>query len=515
VTFDDRVRGHELGAPTILAGRVYVPDYATGSVIVYNATASRFASSIRVTGRQGKFDAFLKGEYLWLNDQASSRAVVVGSDGHPRSINKYAHDVAKPQPPSAGKHPPEQPPAPGPLPGRPPGVAAPGVPGPTLPPKPGAPGVPSSVVAKPGDASLTGSWVAPASGGSAIGYYVATAHPVDGAGPVTARTKRAVTSIVVPRLRNGVAYTLTVHAVNAIGHGAESPPTAPVTPLPGQPEPPAEVSVVAGEAVADLTWRPSTGRTLQPILGYHVYLELAADRSVVSTSDVTGATSSSKHFEGLSNGTAYVAEVAAYTAATESGRTASIAFTPATHPGAPVITGVTSGTYQVTLSWALPDDGGAPVSSYLVVVDGAEYATTGATSQVVGPRRGDRPFAFQIYAQNSVGRGPGSPLTEATPGFASYANWDHYKYRATIRSAPDQGSTPLGSTPTVPAGRDGELMPVYCQAEGRYFRDPVAPVGSHIWDRINYHGIVGYMNDLYVHTPGTNSDRRSPGIPQC
>jgi hypothetical protein len=517
--FQHRFRRHELGAPTVLASRVYVPDYSTGSVIVYDAAASRFAGTIRATGHPGKFDAFAKGGYLWLNDQRGSRAVVVSADGRARSIDKYALDVARPQPaprpPRLGNRPPEQPN--GPSPG-PPGIGPPVASLPSGPPRsgpPATPGVPVSVEPTPGDASIAASWIAPASG-AAVRSYVATAHPVGGGRTVTARTRRAVTSISVPGLQNGVAYTLTVHAVGAAGRrGADSVPTAPVTPLPGRPVPPSAVRATPGNALVDLTWQPSTGHTLQPIKGYRVYLERADTRTVVSQTEVTGASSTSTQLTGLANGTAYVVEVSAYTATTESGRAASEAFTPATVPAAPVITNVTPGPYQVTLSWSLPNDGGSPVDRYTVVVDGAEYATTASTDVVIGPRRGDRSFAVQVFAHNAVGGGPGSPNTPATPGVSSYANWDHYMYPASIRSAPTQSSSRLGYTPVVPSGRDGELMPVYCQAAGTYFNDPGTTMRSHIWDYINYRGIVGYVNDMYVHTPGTNSDRFSDGIARC
>jgi Fibronectin type III domain len=516
VTLDGGVRGHQLGAPAFLAGRVYVPDYTTGSVIVYDAAAARFARPIRVTGGQGKFDAFLKGGYLWLNDQGSSRAVVVGSDGRPRSVDKYADNVARPRPKQGSKQPPGHsslgsgPPASGP-----PAVPPPGGRGPTLPAKAGVPGVPSSVLAKPGNASLTGSWVAPASGGSAIGYYVATAHPVGGGAAVTRRTARAVTSVVVPRLRNGAAYRLTVHAVNRVGRGPESAPTAPVTPLPGQPEPPSKVTATRGPSSADVTWRPSTGRTLQPLLGYRVYVEYAADHSVVRWLQVAGPESNSVHVPDLRNGISYIVEISAYTATTESGRAASLEFVPATTPAAPAITAATPGTYRVSLTWSLPDDGGRPVDRYTVLVDDAVYASILGTNQEIGLRRADRALTFKVVAHNELGDGPPSAPVSATPNPGLYANWDHYKYRVSIRSAPTPKSDLVGSLPVVPSGREGERMPLHCQAAGAYFTDPGDGSRSHIWDHINYHGIVGYVNDLYIHTPGWNTDRFSPEIPQC
>jgi hypothetical protein len=517
VPLNGRARGHDLGAPAVLTSRIYIPDYSTGSVIVYDTTVGRFARTIRATGRRGRFDAFVKGGYLWLNDQGSSRAVVVGPDGRPRPVDKYAGDVARPRAAPTGRYPRTHPGGPRPA----PGVAGTGAPAPTPPPgggrdsqKPTAPGVPSSVRTAPGDASVTASWVAPASGGSPIRFYVATAHPINGGPAVTRRTRRPIPSIAVSGLRNGEPYTLTVHAVNAVGRGGDSAPTAPVTPLPGQPQPPSVVSATADVAAVHITWQPSDARTLQPVRGYHVDLELL-DGTLVSRTDIPDAQQTSTELSGLQRGTRYIVWVSAYTATAESGRTASRDFRFPTVPAAPVITDVVARNYRVTLSWSLPDDGDAHVDSYTVTVDGHHYATTANTRIDVGPRPGGRSFVFQVFAHNAVGGGPGSPPRQATPGSASYANWDHYQYPASIRARPTSASPRRGWLPVVQAGRDGEPVPVHCQEAGEDFRDPVAPVHSHIWNHINYHGIEGYVNDLYIHTPGTNSDRFSPGIPRC
>jgi len=93
---------------------------------------------------------------------------------------------------------------------------------------PTAPGAPTAVGATAGDGQAGVSWSAPSSdGGSAITGYTVTASP----GGATATTAGA-TSVVVPGLTNGTAYTFTVTATNAIGTGAASAPSNAVTPTP-------------------------------------------------------------------------------------------------------------------------------------------------------------------------------------------------------------------------------------------------------------------------------------------
>lgn len=104
-----------------------------------------------------------------------------------------------------------------------------------------APGAPSGVVAVAGDAAATVSWAAPAdNGGSPITGYVVTAAP----GGQTCVTTGAL-SCSVTGLSNGVEYTFTVSATNAIGTSPASAPSAPVTPTaPVTPPPPLIETVV-------------------------------------------------------------------------------------------------------------------------------------------------------------------------------------------------------------------------------------------------------------------------------
>src|SRR5207248_2343082 len=106
------------------------------------------------------------------------------------------------------------------------------------------PGAPTGVTGAPGNGQATVSWTAPASnGGAAITDYEVTVYDGAGGAPtgVTGATTRlvgsAATIYTFTGLSNGTAYTFKVAAVNEAGTGAQSAPSAAVTPrtVPGSP----------------------------------------------------------------------------------------------------------------------------------------------------------------------------------------------------------------------------------------------------------------------------------------
>jgi hypothetical protein len=94
------------------------------------------------------------------------------------------------------------------------------------------PGAPTDVTADPGDASAAVNWTAPDSdGGSAIdGYTVTCTATANGDDTHTATVDGTTTSAEVGGLTNGVEYTCSVTAHNAIGDSEPSEPSAPFTP---------------------------------------------------------------------------------------------------------------------------------------------------------------------------------------------------------------------------------------------------------------------------------------------
>ncbi len=91
------------------------------------------------------------------------------------------------------------------------------------------PTAPTAVMATAGIGEALVSWTAPGNtGGTAITGYIVT--PFIGATAQTPVTVGNVTTTIITGLTNGTAYTFKVAATNAAGNGAQSTPSAAVTP---------------------------------------------------------------------------------------------------------------------------------------------------------------------------------------------------------------------------------------------------------------------------------------------
>jgi hypothetical protein len=112
---------------------------------------------------------------------------------------------------------------------------------------PTVPGAPTDVTAEAGDASAAVHWLPPASdGGRPVTGYVVTPYAGGTAGtPIAVGPLPGAT---LTGLANDTAYTFTVTALNAIGAGPESAPSAPVTPnVQGRPLPAPPVATARPE----------------------------------------------------------------------------------------------------------------------------------------------------------------------------------------------------------------------------------------------------------------------------
>jgi hypothetical protein len=177
------------------------------------------------------------------------------------------------------------------------------------------PAAPASVSGVRGNGSVTVSWPAAASNGSAVTGYTATAAP----GGATCST--AGLSCQVSGLANGTAYTFTVRATNAIGQGPASAASAAVTPA-TVPAAPASVTAARGDRSVTVSW-PAATNNGAAVTGYRA---TASPGGLVCTT--TGALTCS--VTGLTNGTAYTFTVTATNAVgTGPASAASAAATPA------------------------------------------------------------------------------------------------------------------------------------------------------------------------------------------
>jgi hypothetical protein len=235
---------------------------------------------------------------------------------------------------------------------------------------PGAvPGAPTAVTATGGNASASVRWTAPAGNGRAVTGYVVTPYAAGVAGsPISTGT--TATSRVVTGLTNGVSYTFTVAATNAVGTGLPSAPSGAVVPatVPGAPT---GVTATRGNARAVVTWAaPADNGSALTAYVVTPYVGNAARPAVT-----VGAGSTTTTVTGLTNGTAYQFTVTAVNGPGPGPASArSTAVTP--------IVGLTAVMRQpssaltlratVTYSWKL-SPAGQPVSGYQVYVRRAPF----------------------------------------------------------------------------------------------------------------------------------------------
>jgi len=329
------------------------------------------------------------------------------------------------------------------------------------------PGAPTGVTATSNAASQSVvHWTAPASnGGLAITGYTVMAN----AGQ-TCTTTGAVTCTVTG-LTNGVPYTFTVTATNAVGTGPASAASAPATPA-GPPVAPTGVTATSGQNVSStVSWTAPTDDGGSAITGYTVTASPGG-----KTCTTTGAVTCT--VTGLTNGTTYTFTVTASNATGASPPSApSNAVTPASTPGAP--TGVTAVNVpntlygdapSITVAWTAPaSSGGSAIVRYTAaVVGGPQTCTTGngsaTTCTFLGLTAGTS-YTFTVTATNAIGTGPASSQASATaatvpdaPGAVTGTDVPNIAYlsppQVTVSwSAPATGGSPVtGYTATASPG---------------------------------------------------------------
>jgi Ca2+-binding RTX toxin-like protein len=282
------------------------------------------------------------------------------------------------------------------------------------------PNAPTNVTGTGGNGSAAISWIrATANGGPAI----TSQEIVVSSGATVVQTitglAPAATTRTITGLTNGTAYTFQVRAVNEVGAGPLSAPSAPITPR-GPPAAPTAVTATRGNAQATVSWTAPANDGGSPITAYQVQVRIGA---VVQFTDLTAGVATSRVISGLNNGQAYNFRVLAVN---EFGpgapSVASAAVTPATVPGPPLITSVVGGVttdapINATVNWDAPaDTGGSPITSYTVralrmAADGTTVLQTTTVANIGQAQRtrtvaglvAGAQYRFEVVAVNAVG----------------------------------------------------------------------------------------------------------------
>lgn len=264
-----------------------------------------------------------------------------------------------------------------------------------------APSAPQSLVATPWNGAVALAWSAPASsGGSAVTSYNVY---VDGSLLASAPGNL---SFNATGLANGVSYSFTVKAVNALGESIASN-VATATPR-TVPSAPTSLAAAAANASAILSWTaPFDGGS--SITNYNIY----RDGLLLAT---TG-TNTSFTVNSLTNGVAYAFNVTAVNALGESAPSTGASVTPGSVPNPPTGLGATPSNASVALSWTAPaNPGGSAITNYNIYRDGALLATIGTnTTFAVNTLANGVAYAFNVTATNALGESAKSNTVTATP----------------------------------------------------------------------------------------------------
>ena len=189
-----------------------------------------------------------------------------------------------------------------------------------------------------------------------------------------------------------------------------------ITPAQTVPDAPTNVTAVAGNASATVSWVDPANDGDSAISSYTVTASPGG-----ASVNVNGATATSGTVTGLTNGTAYTFTVTATNGiGTSSPSSPSSAVTPSTVPDAPQITNVEAGNASAVITWSDPSNEGSAITGYTVTVapGGATHFVPGATSTtttVTGLTNGTA-YTFTVSATNANGTGAASsPSTSVTP----------------------------------------------------------------------------------------------------
>ena len=236
----------------------------------------------------------------------------------------------------------------------------------------GVPAAPTSLVATPGNGSVSVSFTAGSDGGSPITNYE---YELDGSGSWYSFSPAVTTPRVIIPVTNGVSYTVKLRAVNAVGSGAASVASASFTPR-TVPSAPTGLVATRGDGQVSIAFTAGAdGGTA--ITKYQYTIDDGG-----SWFDAEEGTSSPVTIGGLTNGTTYSIRLRAYSALRGTA-SAAVTVTPKTTLSAPTSLVATPGDGQVTIAFTAGANGGAAITKYQYRVGNGPWTdAVGTTSPI-------------------------------------------------------------------------------------------------------------------------------------
>ena len=284
----------------------------------------------------------------------------------------------------------------------------------------GPPTTPQNVVAKPRNTEIDLTWNEPTSdGGSALTTYKLSWEPPnsDTASEVNPGSglPASVTNYTITGLMNGVEYTITLLAENAIGEGPSTELSATPATVPSTPS---NVVAKPRDKVIGLTWEaPENGGSDLTTYKLSWKPSLAGGAS----SATVKAPLTRYRITGLTNGEEYTITLSAWNRLGEGPSTKASAIPTVTVPDAPQNVVAEPRNKAINLVWAEPANGGSDLTTYKLswkpsLAGGASSATVKAplTRYRITNLTNGEEYTITLSAWNTLGEGPSTRLL-ATP----------------------------------------------------------------------------------------------------
>jgi Fibronectin type III domain len=391
------MNGDELGSPRTANGKVYVPNYTKGTLIVIDSKTGAVINTIEVTKKSGKFELLVDKSTVYVNDPSGSKAWAITAEGTLIPASKY-----DPSNPNSGTGPTVTAVVAPPPSTTPPTSTTIPTPTASIPKVPTEP--PATVPGSPRQETTTTTPKAPVPEPEEprppkapiiiVPSTTIAAPPIEIPGPAAPATPGGPTPVVPPAAPGPVTPATPGNPPSPTGDGAVR-----------------SISSLAGDAAASVSWLAPTNWYV--VTGYTVTLT-PGGKAVTLKPDATDYS-----VNGLTNGTTYTFTVRAESKEAAGAAQSTSGVTPtAAAPGAPKITSVVPGDGQVNVVW----EAAAKATSYnieVVAVDGSpsvrRTAAAAETSANIAGLSNGKDYYVVLTATIGAGASPATTSSTFTP----------------------------------------------------------------------------------------------------